>query len=182
MDDNRADVRQSVVNAREILEKGNKFADRLNGELADKTAKFLDDAKLAFAEARDAVNKIELISDEQLPNIRRMMANFRLASDQLAATLAEVRRSPWRLLYRPDKREQDFELLYDSARSYAAAVSDLRNASETIQSLSAGGVSAPERVQGLISDLEAAFDRYKQTEAEFLRQLNIQGTAEPAAK
>lgn len=182
MDENRTDIRQSIVNAREILEKGNKFADRLNGQLAEKTAQFLDDAKAAFAEAREAVNKIELLSDEQLPNIRRMMANFRLASDQLAATLAEVRRSPWRLLYRPDKREQDFELLYDSARSYAAAVSDLRAASETIQSLSAGGVSAPDRMQKLITDLDAAFERYKQTEVEFLRQLNVQGTAVPEAK
>lgn len=178
LEENRVDIRQAIINAREITEKGNAFADRLNSELADKTALFLDDARAAFADARKAVNNIELLTDEQLPNIRRVMANFRLASDQLAATMAEVRRSPWRLLYRPDKREMDFELLYDSARSYAAAVSDLRSASETIQSLSAGSPGdAPERMRTLIADLEAAFDRYKQTEAEFMRQLNVQGAA-----
>lgn len=177
LDENRVDVRQTIVNAREISEKANKFTDRLNAELAEKTSLFLDDARVAFEKAGQAVDKIAMLRDEQLPNIRRMMANFRLASDQLASTLAEVRRSPWRLLYRPENRELNFELLYDSARAYAAAVEDLRSTSETIESLRAGGVAdGAARIDGLLADLQGAFERYKDAESEFLRQMQIHAT------
>jgi len=169
-------VKEGLANFRAVGEKGDQFMTRLNTELADKTAKFLDDAKAAFATARDAVEKIDLLRAEQLPNVRRLMANFRLASDQLAAMMAEVRRSPWRLLYRPDKRELDFELLYDSTRSYAAAVSDLRNASESLNALRESNTNPdPSRIDGMITQIEEAFDRYKDAESEFLRQIMLHG-------
>lgn len=174
LDENRENVKQGLDDFRAIADKGDAFMTRLNGELTEKVSTFLDDARSAFARAREAVDGVAMLKDEQLPNIRRMMANFRLASDQLALTLAEVRRSPWRLLYRPDKRELNFELLYDATRTYAAAVGDLRGASESIESLKAdaSALSAhPERLDGMLLDLEGAFGRYKEAEAEFLRQV-----------
>ncbi|MBL8745655.1 MAG: hypothetical protein JNK58_04770 [Phycisphaerae bacterium] len=173
--ENRQDVRDTITSFKNIGAEGDKFMARLNGELVDKAASFLEDGRSALKNADAAFANAKGLLDEQTPNIRRMMANFRLASDQLTATLGEVRRSPWRLLYRPDKRELDFELLYDSARAYASAVSDLRTASETLHVL-ATGPAAPNdaaRAAEIAEQLDGSFTRYKDAESEFLRQIML---------
>lgn len=179
LEENRQNVKDGIASFRSIGSEGEKFMGRLNGELTEKAVAFLDEGRRALNDGEKAVETVQGLLNEQTPNIRRGMANFRLASDQLAATLSEVRRSPWRLLYRPDKRELNFELLYDSARTYAAAVSDLRATSETLRVLAESSASQPDpaRTADVVQELERSFDRYKQAEAEFLRQVMLE--AEP---
>ncbi|MDX2114028.1 MAG: hypothetical protein SFZ24_00225 [Planctomycetota bacterium] len=176
--ENRENVREAIASFRRVGGEAEKFALRLNDELAGKAAGFLDDGRSALAKGGAVLDDIQGVVSEHSPTIRRAMANFRLASDQLAATLQEVRRSPWRLLYRPDRRELEFELLYDAARAYAGAVGDLRSTSEAIQSLRNGSVGggipdAEARLGVLLGELETQFTRYKEAEQEFLRQLMI---------
>lgn len=175
LEENRTNVREGIASFRDIGAEGEKFMARLNSELTDKAAGFLDDGRSALKNADQAFADAKNLLEEQTPNIRRSMANFRLASDQLTSMMGEVRRSPWRLLYRPDKRELDFELLYDSARTYADAVSDLRSAAETLQVISTGPASPDDaaRAAGAAKEIDASFDRYKEAEAEFLRQITI---------
>lgn len=175
LEENRQNVREGIASFRNIGAEGEKFMARLNGELSDKAAEILDKGRETLRSAEEAVASAKGILDEHTPGVRRMMANFRLSSDQLLATMGEVRRSPWRLLYRPDKREMDFELLYDSARTYATAVSDLRSAAETLQVISTGPASAgtASRAAEAAAMIDAAFDRYKEAEAEFLRQIML---------
>lgn len=174
IDENRPDFRETVENARSITAKGDEFMDRLNGELVDRAKGLLEDGQTALRRAREAIDRVDGVIAENTPSIRRSVANLRLASDQLAATLAEVRRSPWRLLYRPDKRELEFELLYDSAALYAGAVSDLRSAAETVESMNAAqalGAADPAQVREAIDGMNAAFERYKAVEKAFLDQI-----------
>lgn len=174
LDENRENVKSAIASFRNIGGEGEAFMERLNGELVDKAVGFLDSGGDALSKVEKAVDSVQGLLDEHTPNVRRMMANFRLASDQLSATLAEVRRSPWRLLYRPDQREMEFELLYDSARVYAAAVSDLRTAAEIVQSFPASSaMNGSPRAADLIAELDRAFNRYKEAEAEFLRQIML---------
>jgi ABC-type transporter Mla subunit MlaD len=170
LDENRANVKDSIASFKNIGAEGETFMARLNGELSDKAAGFMDDGRRTLADAEKAVETVQGLLDEQTPNIRRSMTNFRLASDQLATMMGEVRRSPWRLLYRPDTRELEFELLYDSARTYAAAVSDLRSAAETLQTVS---VTNPDHAGAaeLVQELDRSFDRYKEAESAFLEQI-----------
>ena len=180
MEENREDVRCSVENLRAATEDVESFTDRLDGEFSILARSILLSGQNGLDEARGAVRSVQGWIDEQTPNVRRSFANFRLMSDQLSATLQEVRRSPWRLLYRPDRRESDFELMYDSARAYAEAVSDLRSAGETLKQVSGSGKGDPARVEELVADLERTFERFQQVEEEFLRQLRLQaGKAEP---
>jgi len=167
IDENRADIDATIDNARSMSERGNEFLDTLNNELRAEFEGVLEESRLVIEEARGAVERVNDAIGEQVPSVRRTLANARLASDQLTATLAEVRRSPWRLLYRPDKRELEFELLYDSARAYAGAVSDLRAASEALQALSAASAD-PRRADELASELDDAFDAYREAEQRFL--------------
>ena len=131
------------------------------------------DAQQAAESARRAIERADALVAESSPALRRTVSSARLAADQLKFTLEEVRRAPWRLLYRPDTRELEFELLYDSARIYAQAVSDLRDASAALESASdasqaSGRPISPQRAQELGARLDAAFAAYEQAERAFL--------------
>lgn len=127
--------------------------------------------------AADMLEDLRGLVREEEPEVRLMLANLRLASDQLKLTIAEVRRNPWRLLYQPGAKELEREMLYESSRTYAAAVNDLRATSATLQEVSAaakaGGPTAPDqaKVDEVVARLRAAYDRYKQAEDQFLKRL-----------
>lgn len=178
IDENRETIRAALenfeatsANSKAITEQARTFMDRLNGELSDKAVAILDSGRAGLDEAREAVATADSILGEQRPQIRASLANFRLASDQLRDTLIEVRRSPWRLLYRPDTRELEYELLYDAARAYAGAVTNLRGAAESLEAVSAGQSPDEDEVATLLSEVERAFERYRQAEEFFLEQL-----------
>ena len=56
------------------------------------------------------------------------MSNIRLASQQASLLVEELRRSPWKALYRPQPGELDNELLYETARGLALAADRLEAA------------------------------------------------------
>ena len=162
---------EASANSREITLQARAFMDRLNGEMSDRAIAILDQGQTGLEEARSALATADSILLEQRPNIRASLANFRVSSDQLRDTLIEVRRSPWRLLYRPDTRELEYELLYDAARAYAGAVTNLRSAAESLESVSASAAPEREQVSALVSEVERAFERYRSAEEFFLQQL-----------
>ncbi len=178
IDENREQIRIAIgnfedasANTKEVTAQARSFMDRLNGEMSDKAVAILESGQAGLEEARSAIGKADSIVSEQRPQIRASLANFRLASDQLRDTLVEVRRSPWRLLYRPDTRELEYELLYDAARSYAGAVTNLRGAAESLEAVSAIDSPDREEVAALMGEVERAFERYRQAEEFFLEQL-----------
>ncbi len=184
IEENRSDMKITLTNARDASESlavGSKdakvFLDRLNTELADRAIALLDDARTTVGDAQGILERADGTFIEQQPNIRAVMANARLASDQLRTMAAEIRRSPWRLVYRPNDRELEYELLYDSARLFAGAVGDLRFTSESLQNIldSCTGDDASTANQAhvtlLIESLDAAFNRYREAEQSLLDQL-----------
>jgi len=141
--------------------------DRLNTTLAA-----ADESAKQFVESARAITAW---LSEEWPSVRKIIANGRLASDQLKLTMTEIRRSPWRLLYTPGKKELESELFYDSARTYAEAVSDLRAASEALEIAAATGEATPQfdraTVEQISADLTEAFERYRQAEQDLLDRM-----------
>lgn len=151
------------------------FLRQLDEDLAPAALTLVQDTQNAIAEADAVVERAAAVLGEQSPTIRRTLANVRLASQELRFFTAEVRRSPWRLLYRPDQRELEYELLYDTARRYAAAIADLR---ETTASLEAVLASDNPRLAGegadveqLVNSINDAAERYRQAEQLFMDEL-----------
>ncbi len=170
IDDNRANVQSTVQNAKDASARFNDLIASLQTDTKPTLDAMLTDARAAMETARKTVEHADALLQESSPSLRRTITNARLASDQLKATLEEVRRSPWRLLYRPDTRELEFELLYDSARIYAQAVSNLRETSSSLEiaaNAPAGQLSAA-RAEELNAELSAAFEAYKAAERAFL--------------
>lgn len=173
VNETRPGVLETVENSRQASERFNTLAADLQRDTKPTIDGMLTDARAAMERARTAVERADALLAESSPALRRTVANARLASDQLKFTLEEVRRSPWRLLYRPDTRELEFELLYDAARIYAQSVSDLRDASSSLEAASAAQASAPSslatgRAEELSAELDRAFAAYREAERAFL--------------
>lgn len=168
VDDNRPHIDRALANADRAME-------RLAGPAIDELERGIAQVQDALRLFQELVDQAGGVLAEQTPNIRKAMANLRLMSDQLRLVAVEVRSQPWRLLVRPDTRELEQQLLYDAARSYAAAVSDLRAASESLEALARRPDPADERArldaQALRERLREAFAEYERRERDLLDRL-----------
>lgn len=158
-----------------IVDNADKATARLAGPTIDELEKGIAEVERTLTDFRALVGDAGDVLAEQTPNIRKAMANLRLMSDQLRLVAVEVRSQPWRLLVRPDTKELEQQLLYDSARSYAAAVSDLRAVSESLEAMSKRTTPATEADRAALAELQArlrdAFTEYQQREREMLDRL-----------
>lgn len=168
IDANRPGIDDIVANIRDASKKLNdKTIDQVNSTLAS--------AQSGAEEFRSAAARFSTLLAEQTPNLRGMLANLRLAADQLKLTTIEVRRNPWRLLYQPKTKELQAELFYDAARTYAQAVSDLKSASEALEVLSKdpdGAAISRETLQHVTERLDEAFKRYEEAEKDLIKRMS----------
>jgi len=178
VEDNRESFNHTVASVESVSKRADELVARLNEESVTLLNEMLAEGRRQMEEAGAVIDRVASLVAEEEPEIRKALANIRLASDQMKLTMGEVRRSPWRLLYRPKTRELEYELLYDSARTYASAVSDLRAASESLESIvGAEGASRtlrPDAVDSYLSEISQAFERYRQAEERFLTTLMAQ--------
>ncbi len=166
IDENSENIRSTVANIEQL-------SSRLNGEMYDDFQAVLTRATTALDNFSATAEEARELLEINGPQLGLIVANARLASDQLKATAVEVRHAPWRLLYQPGRKEFENELLYESVRTYAGAVSDLRATAATLRNVTETGTAGPtdtRTVDQLIEDLQQAFERYEQAEREFLDQ------------
>lgn len=164
IDDNRDEIDRIIANVEATTQTVNEQTLPLvNGTIEEYRAPAADLAAV--------VSDARTLMAQEIPNLRRTIANLRLASDQLKLTIGEVRQAPWRLLERPTTRELQAQLYYDATRAFAEAVSDLRAASESLTAARASGAASPEALQGLLDQLEEAFQTYQRAETRMLEQI-----------
>lgn len=135
----------------------------------------------SFARSAQAVDEL-LVT--KVPEIKDMITSGNLAAQQLKLATVEIRSAPWRLLYQPNKKELENELLYNSVRAYSMAVAELHAASQALDAVSAraaggaageagsgaGVVLSADELDALKTRLKTAFDRYQAEEKEFLER------------
>lgn len=157
------------------LDTAHDVLDHLDAETLPKVDSVLESANVTM-------ENVETISDSgrdlivgQRPVIERAVANVHLMAEQLKLTAVEVRRSPWRLLYRPRESELETDNLYDSARSFAQAAASIEATIASIESLSGVNPEAFDRLQPQLEYLEALQRRFEEAEASFWDHLeNVQ--------
>lgn len=149
---------------------------RVTGRLDAESVGMLN-AALAAAESgatrfSDAAARADRFLTEETPSLRKILANFRLASDQVKLAMVEIRTKPWLLLYSPKTKELESEVLQSAARTYAEAVSDLRAASEALEAAVAadGSPLATDResIESMTGRISDAFKTYQQAEQRML--------------
>jgi hypothetical protein len=75
-----------------------------------------------------------------------------------------VRRSPWRLLYKPAPGEMANLNLYDAARQFAEGAGDLNDAAVSLRDVLKDPDAKPEHVQKLMDRLDASFSEFQTVE------------------
>lgn len=169
IDENRPELDRIIASV-------DKAAAKLSSESVDQLNATLASAREGAGEFASAARQFRALLEQEQPNIERILGNLRLAADQIKLTGIEVRRNPWRLLYQPKTKELESELFYDAARSYATAVSDLRAASEALESVrksAAGEMTTADRetIQHITTRLDEAFKRYEIAEQNLLKEM-----------
>lgn len=167
-EDIRGVVGENRAEVRSILTQLDEASTRVNGAI-------LDEVTLAMQRAGGALESLERTAEsargllsQETPNVRRILANLRLMADQLKLTALEVRSQPWRLLVQPTTKELREQVVYDAARSYASAASDVRAAAEALETARGEGTPAVDALAGELGD---SLQRFREAEDLLLRKL-----------
>ena len=94
-----------------------------------------------------------------------MIASLKTAGDNLKSATAEIRRSPWRLLYKPAPNEMANLNLYDAARQFAEGANDLNDTAGALRDLIKNNPNAdPAEVKRLMEKVDQSFTNFQQVE------------------
>lgn len=132
IDDNRPDVDAMIRNLATASGDVQQLANRLAAGTVDKVEAFLDRGRDGMDSFARVAAKLEIELESLAPVLQDSMASFNNAATQLSLATAEIRSSPWRLLYRPNEKELDHENLYFAATKFMLAVSELKVASQSV--------------------------------------------------
>jgi hypothetical protein len=128
-------------------------------------------ADSALDTAESAMKNLKELSDDE--RIDRIIGNITELSVSLKLASQEVRRAPWRLLYKPTEKESRIQALVDSAGAFAAGAERLDIASSRLQKL----LSDPEeildldRIERIVLELDASFQQFQKAEQKFWEEL-----------
>lgn len=132
----------------------------------------LESAKVAMEAAQVAmVDLKDVIGDERIDSI---INNVSEVSVNLKLTSQEVRRAPWKLLYKPSEKEFKTQALIDSAGAFAAGAERLENTAMRLNKLVTSDSNSKfdkEKIESMLTELEASFESFKKAESKFWEEL-----------
>lgn len=159
-----------------ILDNVEQTTERVRFDSMGRLDELLDKGSLALGSYKEvAENANELISVNR-PKVDATLDSVRSIGVNSELFIEELRAQPWRILKKPNKDELAREPIYEAARAYASAVSDLRIASEALDSavlkVSESGTPASAAELARISNIvESAYGRYEEAERGLLEKL-----------
>lgn len=174
------DAQVAAKDAREVV----RHFREVNLQQVDKV---LADAEQGADRFADAMGSLDTELIARIPDVRAVLADLRQGAAQVKLATMEVRRSPWKLLYTPTGDELARENLYESARAFALASSDMRVAGETLAAVLrdapdrfAGDPKFRESLTSQVSDSMKRYEAAQRTLFDVLRA-DFPGEAPPAA-
>ena len=93
-----------------------------------------------------------------------MIASLKATGDNLKYASSEIRRSPWRLLYKPPKNEVANLNIFDSARQFAEGANDLNDAAAALRDAANNKNASPEDVKKMMDRVEKSFANFSEVE------------------
>jgi hypothetical protein len=172
--DSKPDLRGTFANLNAVTgtvkEKLPETMDKLNGVLTrvnDSVMKLqtsLDDVKATVANTKDVSATARSVLVGNRSRIDSMVASLKTTGDNLKAASSEIRRSPWRLLYKPNKGEMANLNLYDAARQFAEGANDMNDAAAALRDALASKELDGKQIRSLVERLDKTFVGFQQVE------------------
>jgi ABC-type transporter Mla subunit MlaD len=168
-----ADGKPKVAN---ILDNVEQTTSRVRGDSLDKIDALLEKGTLALSSYQDVATNANEMLVVNRPKIDATLDSARHIGSHGELFLEEIRSQPWRLLKKPTKEDLEREPIYEAARIYADAVSDLRIASEALDAAVAavaqqGTPTSAVELTRIAKVVEEAYSRYEQAEHGLLERL-----------
>jgi ABC-type transporter Mla subunit MlaD len=155
-----------------------KTAERIEGysktEVAEILAKLRDVntevLKIAsdFSEVSHTARELVTLNRE---NIDEIIDNMTQVSVSLKSASKEIRRSPWRLLYKPKPDEMHSQNVYDAARAFSDGAEQLDQAIARLKALPPEAASSDPQVQRIHKQLQQTFSDFAAAEQALWREL-----------
>jgi hypothetical protein len=130
-------VEQALADARDVVRKA-------KGEGYDRVMAVLDQAREGMTYATDVARRADELMTTRGPELGEIITSASLAAQELKLTMTEVRAAPWRLLYQPNKKELENELLYNSIRQYSHTLGEVKAAAAALESATRNLAQTPE--------------------------------------
>jgi ABC-type transporter Mla subunit MlaD len=179
--DSKGDLRSTFANVNSatgtLKEKLPSVMEKMDGVLAkvnaslDSVQTALGDLSKTAENAKDLTGGARSLLVGNKGKINNIIASVKAAGDNLKAATSEVRRSPWRLLYKPRPNEMANLNLFDAARQFAEGASDLNDASIALRDALNDSKADPAQVQKLVDRLDQSFAGFKKVEDDLWQQV-----------
>jgi len=175
------DAREVIAESRprvaRILENVEETTERVRFDSIQNLNDLLAKGSIALGSYQDVATKVSVAFDENRPKIDATLDSVERIGSHGELFLQEIRSQPWRLLSKPSKDELEREPIYEAARAYADAVSDLRIASEALDAAvarmatSGGSPASTAELAQISKVVENAYGRYEAAENGLLERL-----------
>lgn len=194
-EEGRSDLRITLARVREASEKLPQLIDDAT-ELAEVATEAVNDVRVTIDETANSLTQVleqaEIAAEdvvaaaedtrEAVATARGLITGNRGRINQIierlndtARTLdlasSEIRRSPWRLLYKPSGEQQANMNLYDAARQFAEGANALQDAAVALEGAAADPAADPEEVRRILEDLRASFEQYEEAQTQLFRRI-----------
>ena len=125
-----------------------------------------------FAKLSEGTADIVSVNRE---NIDEIIDNMGQVADNLKSASKEIRRNPWRLLYRPKKGEMHSQNINDAARSFSNGAAQLDQALAKLKGLAAShpkGVPADDpQLKKIAEQIKETFEKFTDAEKALWKEL-----------
>jgi CHASE3 domain sensor protein len=130
----------------------------------DNAKQAVEDVKTTLANAKDITANARNLLSSNRGKFDNIIASFKATADNLKGATAEIRRSPWRILYHPGAGEMDNLELYDAARQFADGANDVNDAALALRDAMQNPNVDHDQVQKLLNKLNTSFDNFNLVE------------------
>ena len=178
LEENREPIHETIAHIRSTAQKlderiaeaiANQLDVRNHASLMAKIHLDVDRIGQSLADINQITADTRQIITLNKPAIERTLANIKQTSDHLKAASKDLRRNPWRLLYQPSEKETRELNIFDAARAYADAATQLDDASSRLEALakaSQPGIAPDDPdLLDVRRQLKESFEKFSQVES-----------------
>lgn len=192
LQENRPGIKASVDSARETMDNlkaASADAKEITSSNKDRIAATLKNVEETSAKinkagdgAQELMTKLTALAekgngimDENRRNIQKTVENLKTLSVDATATVADIRRHPWRLLVKPDDEDVNTLNVYDAARDYnrgATAINDaVLDLLAYLETHPEGVAQESARLRELGEHLQGSLGKFDSAETHFWKTL-----------
>jgi ABC-type transporter Mla subunit MlaD len=174
--DTKMDFRTTMANVSSatgtLKDKLPPVMEKLDGTLA-KVSTSIDTAQSALKDLNDTMANAKELSASARSIVARnrtrvdeLVTSLKDAGENLKYATAEIRHSPWRLLYKPRAGEVSNLNLFDAARQFSDGANSMSDAATALRDALKDPQSNPEQIQKLVNQLDESFGKFQKVEDE----------------